>query len=116
MKWMVVKRAWRVAALALLCLIALSGSACAPDIGGASHGKNIVVCTSDELSAYQNAVSQILPDYLIESAKNYPFLHLRSGKAIEALDAQAVSALETGMAGRWYPQYLSTMVIPLTAI
>jgi len=47
----------------------------------------------------------------MERADNYIFENLKNGTAVEAFDAQAFSALETGTAKYWYPQYLATVVI-----
>ena len=107
-----IKNIRRVTALVFLCLIILSGSGCSQSADNNSgSGKNVVVCIDDEFSSYPEVLSQILPDYTLERADNSPFRNLQNGKVSEAFDPHAVSALETGAAKHWYPQYLATVVI-----
>ena len=97
-------RKGRAIAPALLCLMLFS--ACASAGGG-----GMVICGNDEYTAYPDAVSQLLPAYEVRRAENQAFAYLEQGAVVEAFDAQAVSALEAGLARYWYPQYLATVVI-----
>ena len=111
---MALKRTCRCIATVLLGLLALSFCGCTHSGNGDSDaGKKTVVCMNDAHSAYPDAMSHMLPEYTVEYANSNPFRHLRDGKVIEAFDAQAASALETGVAQHWYPQYLATMVIAI---
>ena len=94
------------AALGLLCLtlLALFGCAAAP-------GENTVVCGNGGFSRYAVAAARMLPFHMVRRVEAPAFPHLQRGAAVEAFDAQALPALETGLANHWYPQYLATVVI-----
>jgi hypothetical protein len=79
--------------------------------GKTAHGENIVVCAKDGYSNYYLAAEQMLDGYRAQSSGGYIFRRVRDGAACEAFAAQADSALKTGLAGYWYPQYLATVVI-----
>ena len=111
---MLLKHNNSLTAIAFLCLIAISFFSCAySENNDSGMDKKTVVCMNDVYSVYPDAMSYMLPEYTVERDNSNPFRHLRDGKVIEAFDAQAVSALETGVAQHWYPQYLATMVIAI---
>ncbi|MCL2105897.1 MAG: ABC transporter substrate-binding protein [Oscillospiraceae bacterium] len=97
----------RIAALASLCLILCFVSACAESNGG----EGLIVCNDDAYTSYPDAVSGLLPDYTVTRAENNAFSYLEQGAVVEVFDAQAVPALEAGLAKYWYPQYLATVVV-----
>ncbi len=41
------------------------------------------------------------------------FSCINKGYVVDAFDVQALAALEAGIAGQWYPQYLATVVIAI---
>jgi len=96
----------RAAALGFLCLalIALFGCAAVP-------GENTVVCGGGAFSRYADAAARMLPSHTVRRAGDPAYFSLGNGAAVEAFDAQALPALETGLASYWYPQYLATVVI-----
>jgi len=94
------------AALALLCLILFYGCASAPGTVGGT-----VACSEDEYTAYPDVISQLLPDYTIKRTGNNDFAWPAQGTVTEVCDAQAIPALEAGLAEYWYPQYLAAVVI-----
>lgn len=98
----------RVAAWAMLCLVFLSLGACARN-----NSQSTIICNNDENSSYAQIISKILPSYTVitKQGSRTAFSFLDAGNEVEAFDAQAVSALENGIAQFWYPQYLATVVI-----
>lgn len=100
----------RYAAIFMLCLLTLPLlSGCAGDVGG--NTKNIVYCFDNTNTSYPKVLSQILPSYTVEQTNVRAFAFLDEGAVSEAYDPHAVSALQTGNAKYWYPQYLATVVI-----
>lgn len=98
----------RVAAWAALCLLFLFLGGCAP-----AGAQRAIVCDSGENSLYSEIISKVLPSFRViaDQGSRTPFSLLEAGHVAEAFDAQAVSALEGGLAGYWYPHYLATAVI-----
>ncbi|MDR1687908.1 MAG: ABC transporter substrate-binding protein [Clostridiales bacterium] len=90
----------------LLAVFALC--ACA---GKTARGGNVVVCAKDDYSNYSKAAEQMLNGYRAAHANGSVFRYLKEGAACEVFAAQADSALKTGLAMYWYPQYLATVVI-----
>ncbi|MDR1664913.1 MAG: hypothetical protein LBR83_08355 [Clostridiales bacterium] len=103
----------KILALTFLCIaIGLFSAGCARNASGSDNKTGrLVILNHDEYSPYPEAVSKMLPGYTAERASGMIFRRLREGTASEAFAAQAVSALETGAAKHWYPQYLATAVI-----
>ena len=100
----------RVTALVLLSLILFSLSGCTmiENLTGSSD----VYCLDEINSAYNEVIAHTLPGYSVgRTSLVYPFLQQKSTTAAEAFDPQALPALEHGVAGYWYPQYLATVII-----
>ena len=97
-----------VLAWAIFCSLSLSLCGCA-----SRSKERTIVYDNDELSGYSEIISEALPSYRAVSKKgNHTALSfLDAGSEVEAFDAQAVPALERGLAGYWYPHYLATVVI-----
>ena len=93
--------------LALLCLLIVSLGSC----GYRTLENGVIYCANDENNPYPALVSQMLRSYTVKITSFSPFLKLEEGAVIEASDVMAASALETGAAKYWYPQYLATVVI-----
>jgi len=92
----------------ILCFLAVFLGACE------QTGQNeVVYCASDVDATYPSVVSQILPSYTVKTTGLQPLRFLNTGSATEAFDPQAFSALETGIAKHWYPQYLATGIIAI---
>ena len=101
------KRIARVMALMLLCLILFLLIGCASQ----SSTVNTVYCFDEKHSSYYNVVAQILPSAKVDRS-NVPIPTLDEGAlAVEVFSNQALPALEFGVAGYWYPQYLATVII-----
>ncbi|MGI6169435.1 MAG: histidine kinase N-terminal 7TM domain-containing protein, partial [Christensenellales bacterium] len=98
----------RALAWAMLCLVFLSLSACAR-----SEAQGTIICGNDENSSYPEILSEIVPSYTVitEQFSRTAFSSLHAGNEVEAFDAQAIPALEKGIAEHWYPHYLATVVI-----
>ena len=79
----------RNVAFVFLCLILLTFCGCARD------------------SEFKTLPSSVVENALHESITHY----LADGASIESFDAQAIPALESGLAKHWYPIYLATVVI-----
>lgn len=73
----------------------------------------VVHFPGDENCPYPALVSQMLPSYTVKTGSFSPFQKLEEGAVIEASEIMAASALETGAAKYWYPQYLATVVIAI---
>jgi len=65
----------------------------------------------DDYSLYSKVIEENLPLYKSEQEVNNPYYILNEGRIAEAFDAQAVGAIEAGIAKYWYPQYLATVII-----
>lgn len=65
----------------------------------------------DDYSLYSKVIEENLPLYKSEQEVNNPYYILNEGRVAEAFDAQAVGAIEAGIAKYWYPQYLATVII-----
>ena len=66
----------------------------------------------DEYSSYPKVIQQLLPSFFVEhSNNNNAYYIVDNGATSEAFDVQAVGALQSGLAKRWHPQYLATVVI-----
>ncbi|MGI5848523.1 MAG: hypothetical protein ACOX8Q_00395, partial [Christensenellales bacterium] len=99
---------WRALVWAMLCLVFLSLSGCAR-----SNAQNTIICNNNKNSSYPEIISKILPSYTVitEQSSRTAFSFLNAGNEVAAFDAQAIPALENGIAGYWYPHYLATVVI-----
>lgn len=99
----------RMGALYLLCLAALLLCGCAPDDAGAHD----IICLKSEYGAYPAILSGALPSYAVaeEQGGRAAFPYIEEGAAAEVFCAQALSALENGVAEYWYPHYLATAII-----
>ncbi|MDL2236187.1 hypothetical protein LJC07_08670, partial [Christensenellaceae bacterium OttesenSCG-928-L17] len=98
-------RRW-ITALVLLCLVFLFLCGCA-----SAAAPDTVYYTNTAHSPYPEVLTEILPKHTIKQANTSVYAYLEKGAAAEAFDAQAVSALEHGIAVRWYPQHLATVVV-----
>ncbi|MGI6497370.1 MAG: histidine kinase N-terminal 7TM domain-containing protein [Oscillospiraceae bacterium] len=98
----------RVAAWVTLCLVFFSLGGCARD-----NAQSTVVCNGGENEPYSEVVSKILPSHavVIQQGSRTAFSFLGAGNEVEAFDAQAIPALENGIATHWYPHYLATVVL-----
>ena len=65
----------------------------------------------DTIYATKGSVSQLFPGYKIIEHIGPPLDFLSEGAAVEAYDVQAAAALESRLAGFWYPLTLETVVI-----
>jgi len=92
----------------ILCFLIVFFGACNK---AANIQSDIVYCASDINATYPSVISEILPSHIVKTTGLQPFTFLNSGAASEAFDPQAISAIETGIAKYWYPQYLATGVI-----
>jgi len=92
---------------ALLCVSVLSLVGCTRN-SGENH---TIICDDYKHTSYPDLATKILPDYEMKIASNRAFYYLKTGAITEAFDPQAVSALESGVAAYWYPQYIATVVI-----
>ena len=100
----------RIKAVALLCLILFSLTACA-ESESLSNSFDIY-CLNETSSNYAEVLTQILPNYSIgKTTLVYHALQDKKANAVEAFDAQSSSAIEHGVAAYSYPQYLATVVI-----
>ena len=98
----------QIALIAALCLFAAIFSGCVPQ-----PKTETIICNFDFNSPYIDALHDIFPDYQIELGENDPYNNLYSAVAVEAFDFQAMSALESGIAEYWYPQFLTSVVIAI---
>ena len=62
-------------------------------------------------SEYGAALQELFPAQEVARQSIALFPGLNQSVAMEAFDTQAAPALQAGLAGYWYPQYLSTVVI-----
>lgn len=96
----------RILVLCLLCLVFFSLTGCTPSVDDKT-----IYCNDYEYASYPELTAQALPSYTVERTHDYPFGLLEHGVAAEAFDAQALPALENGVAEYWYPQCLATVII-----
>lgn len=102
---------WFAAWMMLCVLFPLALSGCA---GATRKDQRTVVCIKDDNSLYSEIISKSLPYHTViaeEQGSRRAYSFLNAGYEVEAFDAQAISALENGIAGHWYPHYLATVVI-----
>lgn len=92
----------------LPCLLLLFLGSCSP-----ARIEDSIVCDRDDSSLYSDIIARALPSYSLTAKQGVrtAFSYLQAGYGVEAYDAQALSALESGVAGYWYPHYLATAVI-----
>ena len=102
------KKIRQIALVAALCLFAAMLSGCAPQ-----PKTETIICDFNFNSPYADALRDIFPDYQIELGVNDPYNNLNFAFAVEAFDFQAKSALESGLAEYWYPQFLTSVVIAI---
>ncbi|NLT57984.1 MAG: hypothetical protein GXX99_03380 [Clostridiales bacterium] len=96
-------RRLRLLAGALLYILALS--VCAADGGPA------VCVNASAADGLGNALLRLLPGVELRAQERVLLDDLHGGAAVEAYDAQAQGALESGLAQTWHPLTLETVVI-----
>ena len=85
--------------LLLLCILILTCSACA-----AETLENKVIYGENENTQYAQALADSLEGYTVEKTSGSIFNSLKNGAAAEVFGAQAMPAVESGIAKFWYPQ------------
>ena len=90
-----------------LLFVLLSGCSAQPT------DERTIICKNDVYTHYPAIVARALPSHTVRRAENRVFAYLKQGTVAEAFDAQALPALEAGLAKCWYPQYLATVIIAI---
>lgn len=113
MKQRVAKLICHIVVCAIIATLLFSLLSCDRNIGNENTDKVNIIYSVDESSPYEEIISEILPSHSFKKEEriNSLFSYLNEGFAVEAFDVQAFSAAEAGVASKWYPQYLATVVI-----
>ena len=113
MKQRVAKLICHIVVCAIIATLLFSLLSCDRNIGNENTDKANIIYSVDESSPYEEIISEILPSHSFKKEEriNSLFSYLNEGFAVEAFDVQAFSAAEAGVASKWYPQYLATVVI-----